>query len=147
MALTRQGIPTLCENREENLSARGAYILKENSDTPEITLFTSGSEVEIAHEAYETLTAEGKNARLVSVPCMDLFWQQDDEYIQNLICNDSVKVAVEAGCRQGWDALIGAHGGFVGMNSFGASAPAVDLYKHFGITAEAVLDAVKKKLK
>ncbi len=146
MALTRQGLPTLRENTEENLCARGAYILKENGDEPEVTLFASGSEVEIAHEAYETLTSEGKKTRLVSVPCMDLFWQQDSKYIENLLCNNSVKVAIEAGNRQSWDRIIGGHGTFIGMDGFGASAPAPELYKHFGITPDAIIEAVNKKL-
>jgi transketolase len=147
MALTRQGLPTLCENREENMVAKGAYILRESSsDKPQVTLFASGSEVEIAANAYDELVADGVAVRLVSVPCLDRFQEQDGEYIQNLICNDSIKVAVEAGIRQGWDGLIGAHSTFIGMNSFGASAPAGELYKHFGITSEAVVEAVRKKL-
>ena len=146
LALTRQGLPTLCEYREENLTAKGAYILKEQGDKPEITLFASGSEVEIAHGAYEELAKEGKSVRLVSVPCMDRFLEGDKDHFVKLVCNDSVKVAVEAGVRQGWDGIIGAHSPFIGMKSFGASAPINDLYKHFGITTEAVLDAVRKKL-
>ncbi len=146
MALTRQGLPTLRSADSENLSARGAYILKETSDTPDVTLFASGSEVAIAHDAYETLAGEGVNVRLVSCPCLDLFAQQDGEYITNLVCNDSIKIAVEAGVRQGWDALIGAHGSFIGMNSFGASAPIDELYEHFGITAEAIIAKAKEKL-
>lgn len=143
LALTRQGLPTLCDNRDENLVAKGAYILKETSDKPEITLFASGSEVEIAHEAYEHFQAQGKQVRLVSVPCMDLLFEQDEDYIHNLTCNDSIKVAVEAGIRQGWDALIGAHGIFIGMNSFGASAPANELFEHFGITTKHIIKAVE----
>ena len=146
LALTRQGLPTLCENRTENATARGAYILKENGDTPEVTLFASGSEVEIAHGAYEELVKDGVAVRLVSVPCMDLFFEQDQDYFVSLVCNKSIKIAVEAGIRQGWDHIIGGHSPFIGMNSFGASAPAGDLYKHFGITTEAVLDAARKKL-
>lgn len=147
MALTRQGLPTLRGAERENLSARGAYVLRENSsDTPDVTLFASGSEVEIAHEAYQVLIKDGLKVRLVSCPCLDLFWQQDKDYINALVCNNSVKVAVEAGVRQGWDALIGAHGGFIGMNGFGASAPAEELYAHFGITSEAVVNEVKRKL-
>lgn len=146
MALTRQNLPTLCEYREENLSAKGAYILKETSDTPRVTLFASGSEVEIAHEAYEKLVADGVDVRLVSVPCMDLFFEQDGKYIQSLICNDSIKVGIEAAIRQGWDGIIGAHSTFIGMKGFGESAPYKELYKHFDITAEAVLNAVKAKL-
>ncbi len=146
LALTRQGVPTLRGAETENLSARGAYILRESGDKPDITLYASGSEVEIAHEAYDQLVADGHAVRLVSVPCMDLFWQQDPDYITDLICNDSVKVAIEAGVRMGWDSIIGAHGAFIGMNSFGASAPIDELYKHFGITSEAVVKAAKTKL-
>ncbi|HRQ61942.1 MAG TPA: transketolase C-terminal domain-containing protein, partial [Alphaproteobacteria bacterium] len=147
LALTRQGLPTLCGNRDTNFVAKGAYILKEQGTKPEVTLFASGSEVEIAHAAYEELVAEGKQVRLVSVPCMDLFLNGDTDHFTKIVCNDSVKVAVEAGIRQGWDGIIGAHSPFIGMNSFGASAPIKDLYNHFGITTEAVLDAVRKKLK
>jgi transketolase len=143
LALTRQGLPTLREADSENKTAKGAYILKENSDAPEITLFTSGSEVEIAHKAYEELAPKNK-IRLVSVPCMDLFFQQDGEYFQSLVCNRSLKIAIEAGIQQGWERIIGPHGIFIGMNSFGASAPAEKLYEHFGITAEAVVNAALK---
>ncbi|MGN7438555.1 MAG: transketolase [Alcanivorax sp.] len=146
MALTRQGLPTLCDNREDNYTAKGAYILKETGDKPEITLYASGSEVEIAHEAYEHFSAQGKAVRLVSVPCLDLFLEQDGDYIGSIACNDSVKVAVEAGIRQPWDRLLGPKGIFIGMNSFGASAPAGDLYKHFGITTEAIIESVEKAL-
>lgn len=146
MALTRQGLKTLRAADQDNLTARGAYILKENSSEPEVTLFASGSEVEIAHEAYEELTADGIKVRLVSCPCLDLFAQQDADYIQMLTCNSSVKIAIEAGVRQGWDALIGAHGSFIGMNSFGASGPIADLYTHFGITAEAIVAKAKDRL-
>ncbi len=146
LALTRQGLPTLCDNREDNLTAKGAYILKETGGDPEITLFASGSEVEIAHEAYEHFASQGKAVRLVSCPCLDLFWEQDGEYIQNLICNKSIKVGVEAGIRQSWDRLIGGHSIFIGMDSFGASAPASDLYEHFGITSQAIIESVEKAL-
>ncbi len=146
LALTRQGVPTLRGNEAENKSAFGAYILMETSDKPDVTLFASGSEVAIAHEAYERLVAEGVAVRLVSCPCLDLFTQQTSAYIQNLICNDSVKIAVEAGVRQGWDGIIGAHSTFIGMNSFGASAPIDELYAHFGITADAIVAAAQGKL-
>ena len=146
LALTRQGLPTLRGNESENLSAKGAYILKESAAEPQVTLFASGSEVAIANDAYETLVAEGIATRLVSCPCLDLFAQQDGEYIHKLTCNNSVKIAVEAGVRQGWDGLIGAHGTFIGMDSFGASAPIDDLYLHFGITAAKIVEAAKAKL-
>jgi len=146
LALTRQGLPTLCESKAENQSAKGAYILKETGQTPDITLFATGSEVEIAHEAYEHFVSAGKEVRLVSCPCLDLFWEQSSEYIQSFICNNSIKVAVEAGIRQSWDRLIGGHGIFIGMNGFGASAPANELYKHFGITSDAIIERVQTKL-
>lgn len=147
LALTRQGLPTLSENRSENLSARGAYILKQTSDeTPDITLYASGSEVEIAAEAYDHFATKGLTVRLVSCPCLDLFWEQDGEYIQSIICNKSIKVAVEAGIRQSWDRLIGGHSIFIGMDGFGASAPAKDLYEHFGITANKIIQRIEKYL-
>ncbi len=146
LALTRQGLPTLCEDRDENLTAKGAYILKETDGEPDITLFASGSEVEIANEAYEHFVAAGKNVRLVSAPCLDLLWEQDGEYVRSLTCNNSVKVAVEAGIRQSWDRLIGPRGIFIGMDSFGASAPAPELFKHFGITSENIIAKVEKAL-
>lgn len=147
MALTRQNLATLCEYREENLSSKGAYILKETSSSPKVTLFASGSEVEIANEAYESLTSEGIDVRLVSVPCMELFFEQDGEYKQSLLCNDSIKIGIEAAVRMGWDAIIGAHSTFIGMKGFGDSAPSEELFKHFGITSEAIIEAVKKQLK
>ncbi len=146
LALTRQGLPTLCDNRAENMTAKGAYILKKTFDDPEITLFASGSEVEIAHIAYEYFAKQGKAIHLISCPCLDLFWEQDENYIKSIICNDSIKVAVEAGIALSWDKLIGRHGIFIGMDSFGASAPASELYKHFGITSDAIIEAVTSKL-
>lgn len=146
LALTRQALPTLCEEREENMVARGAYILMETSKEPDVTLFASGSEVSIAYEAYEALDKDGVAVRLVSVPCMDLFFEQDAEYFQSLVCNKSVKIAVEAGIRQGWDRIIGGHADFIGMKGFGASAPAELLYEYFGITADAIVAAAKEQL-
>lgn len=143
LALTRQGLPTLREDDPVNKSSLGAYILEDCAeDEPEVTLFASGSEVHLAIEAAEQL---GDGARVVSVPCMDLFWEQDGEYIQSLLCNKSYKVAIEAGARQSWDRFIGGHGTFIGMNGFGASAPAKDLFEHFGITTKAIVDAVNNK--
>lgn len=148
LALTRQGVPTLREDDPVNKSSLGAYILQDcASDEPEVTIFASGSEVQLAMEAAEELGAkENKDVRVVSVPCMDLFWEQDSEYIQSLICNDSIKVGVEAGIRQSWDRFIGGHGIFVGMDSFGASAPAEKLFEHFGITTKEIIKKVKEKL-
>ena len=146
LSLTRQSLPTLCENRKDNRSAKGAYILKETGNSPQVTLFATGSEVSVAQTAYDQLSKEGIKTRLVSVPCLDLFWQQDKKYIDSLVANDSIKIAIEAAARQSWDRILGMEGIFIGMEGFGASAPAPDLYKHFGITAEAVVKAVKEKL-
>ena len=146
LSLSRQGVKALCEDRDDNLCAKGAYILKETGGNPEITLFASGSEVEIAASAYEHFSGNGRQVRLVSVPCFELFWQQPEGYFESLVCNASIKVGVEAGVRQGWDSILGGHGIFIGMSSFGASAPAKDLYEHFGITAQAVIERVQKAL-
>ena len=147
LALTRQGLPTLREEEVANMTAKGAYILAHSVGMPKVTIFASGSEVEIAMEAKTKLDAAGHTTRVVSVPCMDLFFEQDGEYQQSLICNDSVKVAVEAAIQQGWERIIGPHGAFVGMTGFGDSAPADVLYKHFGITVDAVVEKATAKLK
>lgn len=142
LALTRQGVSTVRADSENNLCAKGAYVIKDCASAPDVTIFASGSEVEIALTAATQI--EG-NVRVVSVPCFELFFEQSSEYIQSLICNESIKVAVEAGVRQGWDSIIGGHGIFIGMKSFGDSAPAGTLYKHFGITSDAIVAAVKKR--
>ena len=143
LALTRQGLPTLCDDRAENMVSKGAYILQDCDGEPEVTIFASGSEVHLAIEAADKIDA---NVRVVSVPCMDLFFEQPSEYFTDLVCNSSVKIGVEAAIRQGWDRILGGHSPFIGMDSFGASAPAGDLFKHFGITVDAIVDAANKKL-
>lgn len=144
LALSRQGIPTVCDMRDENMVAKGAYIIRDcGCDSPDVTIFASGSEVHLAIEAAEQIDAK---VRVVSVPCFELFAEQDGEYIQSLVCNNSIKIGVEAGVRLGWDSLIGAHSTFIGMNSFGDSAPAEQLFEHFGITTQAIVDAANTKL-
>jgi len=147
LALTRQGLPTLrTEHTAENLCARGGYVLAEASGTRTVTLIATGSEVEIALAARAALEAEGVATAVVSMPCFELFAQQDDAYRKQVLGPGTVRVGVEAAVRQGWDALVRSHGGFVGMDSFGASAPAGQLYARFGITAEAVVAEAKKRL-
>lgn len=147
LALTRQNLPAVrLEKTEENLSARGGYILREAEGDHEVTLFATGSEVEIALEAKDKLEENDIGTRIVSVPCYDLLMEQDADYIQSLRGDASVLGAVEAAIRMGWDSLIGYDGVFVGMNSYGDSAPYEDLYKHFGITSDALVDAIKAKL-
>ncbi len=147
LALTRQGLPTLRKNYEEdNLSALGAYELMTASDDAKVTIFASGSEVEIAVKAREVLEAKGIPTRVVSVPCFELFEHQVESYKTALIGNAPVNIAVEAAIRQGWDRFIGRDGVFIGMTGFGASGPIDALYKHFGITPEAVVAAAEAKL-
>ncbi|MEM6626556.1 MAG: transketolase [Pseudomonadota bacterium] len=147
LALTRQGVsPSRVEHVDENLSAKGGYVLAGAESPEKIVLLASGSEVEIALQAREILETQGVGARVVSMPCFELFEAQSDAYIQEVLGGSLPKVAVEAGVRFGWDRWIGSDGGFVGMDSFGASAPYKDLFKHFGITAEAVVDAALKRV-
>jgi transketolase len=147
LALTRQNLPTLrTTHSDENLSAKGAYELEAASGEAKATIFATGSEVEIAVAARAALEAKGVPTRVVSVPSFELFRKQDEAYRAAVLGAGTVKVAIEAGIRQGWDEIIGSDGAFVGMTGFGASAPIEDLYKHFGITADAVVAAVEGKL-
>ncbi len=147
LALTRQNLPAQRKTFEENnLCARGAYVLIDNDDDNAVTIFASGSEVEIAVEAHKDLSEAGIAARVVSVPAFELFEAQSDDYKAAVIGSGNVKIAVEAGIRMGWDRFIGTDGLFVGMTGFGASAPYKELYEHFGITKDAVVAAVKEKL-
>ena len=145
-ALTRQGLPPVRSSADKNMCSRGGYVLKAGAGADDIVLLASGSEVHLAVEAHKTLADQGISARVVSVPCMDLFLDQDEKYIRSVIGKDLPKIAIEAGIRQGWDGLIGRNGGFVGMNSFGASAPGAALFEHFGITADAVVAKAKDML-
>jgi transketolase len=147
MALTRQNLPQL-RNRldEDNICAQGAYEIAGPDGRADVSIFATGSEVSIAVEAAQKLAEKGVAARVVSVPCFELFFEQPDDVRRAIIGDARVKIGVEAAVRMGWDAIIGADGIFVGMHSFGASAPYKELYKHFGITAEAIADAALKKL-
>jgi transketolase len=131
---------------DENLSARGAYELAAAGGAADVTIFASGSEVEIALDAKAKLDAAGIAANVVSVPCFELFEEQDEAYRNGILGKAKVKIAIEAGIRMGWDRFIGTDGIFIGMTGFGASAPYEQLYKHFGITADAAAEAARKKL-
>ncbi len=148
MVLTRQGVPLQrTSHTDENLCAKGGYVLAEGEGGDrQVTLFATGSEVQLAIAARETLQADGISTAVVSMPCWELFDAQDDAYRQSVLGQGTIRVACEAGVRMGWDAYVRPHGGFVGMSSFGASAPAGQLYEHFGITAENVVQAVKERL-
>jgi transketolase len=142
LALTRQNVPQLrLGHAETNRCAAGAYEIVPADGVAAVSLFASGSEVSIAIEARKFLRDRRVPARVVSVPCFELFLAQPEEVRRGIIGSAAVRVAVEAAVRQGWDAVIGSDGAFVGMTSFGASAPYKDLYRHFGITAEAVAQA------
>ena len=153
LALSRQNLPTVrLEHKTKNLSAMGGYVLADADGKRQAILMASGSEVEIALAARDLLQAEGIGTRVVSMPCMELFAEQDASYRKRVLPGGPVRVAVEAGVRMGWDQwLLGERGreakaDFVGMDSFGASAPAGELYEHFGITAQATAAKVKALL-
>ncbi|MER9936800.1 transketolase [Mesorhizobium sp. M0088] len=147
LALTRQNLPTVRnEFVARNLSSQGAYELAAASSEAAVTIFATGSEVEIALGARDLLEKHGHPTRVVSVPCFELFDQQSDDYRKKTIGNAPIKMAIEAGIRQGWDHLIGSDGIFVGMTGFGASGTIEQLYPHFGITAEAAAKAAEARL-
>ncbi|MDI6027814.1 transketolase [Corticibacterium sp. UT-5YL-CI-8] len=147
LALTRQNLPAVrTEFVEENLCGYGAYELATADGDAVVTIFATGSEVEIALAARALLQGHGHPTRVVSVPAFELFEKQDEAYRSAIIGDAKVKVAIEAGIRQGWDAFIGTDGVFIGMHGFGASGEIADLYKHFGITAEDTAKAVEARL-
>jgi len=131
---------------ERNRCAGGAYELIAADGTAAVSLFASGSEVSIAVAAQKLLTARSIPARVVSVPCFELFLAAPEAERAVIIGNAKINVAVEAGIRQGWDAIIGTAGAFVGMSGFGASAPYKELYQHFGLTPEKVAEAALQRL-
>ena len=147
LALTRQNLPQLRTNApNDNPCAHGAYELVAAQGDARVSLFASGSEVEIAVTAQKQLAERGIASRVVSVPSLELLLAQPEQRQKAIIGNAPVKIAIEAGVRWGWDAIIGHDGEFIGMHGFGASAPAKDLFKHFGITAEAAVNAAVKRL-
>ncbi|WP_289151564.1 transketolase [uncultured Salipiger sp.] len=137
LALSRQGLPTVrTRHTEANLTARGAYVLRDVARR-DVTLIATGSEVEIALAASEALAAEGIAVAVVSAPCFELFAEATPEQ-RAAVLGDAPRIGIEAAIRQGWDLMLRPEDGFIGMTGFGASAPAPELYRHFGITADAV---------
>jgi transketolase len=149
LALSRQNLPSLRSTyTKENLCAYGAYTLCEYSaDAAEVVLMGTGSEVQLCVEAAKQLNAEGVATRVVSMPSWELFMKQPKTYREEVLPKAALKVAVEAASGFGWERFVGEEGVFIGMNGFGASAPAPELYTHFGITAEAIVNVVKAKRK
>jgi transketolase len=146
LALTRQPLPLQrTEAHGENRSAEGAYVLAEADGERQVTLLATGSEVAIAMDARAALAAAGIRAAVVSMPCWELFEEQDEAY-RKAVLGSAPRVAVEAAARLGWDRWLGARSAFIGMSGFGASAPIEALYPHFGITAEKVAEAAKSLL-
>jgi len=148
LCLSRQGLPALPSRSEldANPCAKGAYVVHEPGLPRQLTILATGSEVHLAVEAVKALDADGIAAAVVSMPSWELFRRQTEDY-RNSVLGDTPRIAVEAGVRQGWDEWIGANGTFVGMNGFGSSAPAVQLFEHFGLTATAVADAARGLIK
>lgn len=146
LALSRQNLPLLREDYKENLTAKGAYIIRGDAKKRQATLIATGSEVSLAVEAAEALEKEGISTAVVSMPCMELFDAQPISY-QEEVLGTAPRIAVEAGSKFGWEKYVGLNGDIIGMDGFGASGPAEELYKYFGITVEEIVDSVKNCLK
>jgi transketolase len=147
LVLSRQNLPQLRTSApSDNPCSHGAYELVAAQGEAKVSLFASGSEVEIAVAAQKQLAERGIASRVVSVPALELLLAQPADRQKAIIGNAPVKIAIEAAVRWGWDSVIGHDGEFIGMHGFGASAPAKDLFKHFGITAEAAVNAALKRL-
>ena len=145
LVLTRQALPTMRTDIAENRCARGGYVLAEADGPRQATLIATGSEVSIAMAARESMAGDGISVAVVSLPCWELFEQQDEAY-RAAVLGGAPRVGIEAACGFGWERWLGNDGVFIGMTDFGASAPYEDLYKHFGITPEAIAAAVRKRL-
>ncbi len=146
LALTRQGVPTLRHGAQgDNLSARGAYILADSEGARQVTLLATGSEVHLALAARATLKTKGVAAAVVSMPCWELFDKQDAAY-RGAVLGSVPRIAIEAAGTFGWSHYVGEAGAVIGMTGFGASAPAEELYRHFGITAEKMVEAALARL-
>lgn len=147
LALTRQGVPPVRTGfTNENYCAKGAYILADADGNRQATIIATGSEIEIALAARDRLQQDGIGTAVISAPCLELFDQQDAAYRTSVLAPGSAVVAVEAATSMGWDRYLAGRGAFIGMSGFGASAPADQLYEHFGITSTAVVDAIKAQL-
>jgi len=145
IALSRQNLHEFREISDQfnvNSCEKGIYLIKANSDNPDYALFASGSEVEIAIDAYNSLTESGMKAAIYSVPCLDLFNDQDNNFKNNIIKKAKQNIVIEAGISQGWEKILGDDGLFVGMSSFGASGPYKELYQHFGLTKDHIINMI-----
>ena len=146
LALSRQNLPMLRTDAKLNLSARGGYIIYGEKDNRQATLIATGSEVSLAVEAAQALAQEGIKVAVVSMPCTELFDAQDISYQEDIL-GQAPRIAIEAGSKFGWERYVGLKGDIIGMDGFGASGPAGELYNYFGITKEEIVDSVKSYLK
>ncbi|HEY7811170.1 MAG TPA: transketolase [Allosphingosinicella sp.] len=147
LALSRQNLPQVRLERSENLSARGAYRLRAATPARRVVLIGTGSEVELALAAADALEAQGVGADVVSMPCWSLFDAQDEAYRADLLPADTLRVSIEAGTTLGWERYTGSNGLNIGLDRFGASAPAEDLFRRFGFTPEAIVPRILAALK
>jgi transketolase len=130
----------------ENRSARGAYRLREASNDRKVVLLATGSEVHLAAEVADRLEADRIGADVVSMPCWELFEEQDEAYRNDILGQDVLRVSIEAGATLGWERYTGSDGLNFGIDRFGASAPAPKLFEYFGLTADAIAPQISKKL-
>ncbi|MDR3326339.1 MAG: transketolase [Rhodospirillaceae bacterium] len=145
-SLCRQPLPTLRNNSSDNKSARGAYILADSNGTRHVTIIATGSEVKLALKAREILMKKKIATAVISMPCQELFDKQDLEYKKSVLGDKTIRISVEAASTFGWERYVGLEGSIIGLSSFGMSAPAEQIYNHFGITTEAIVDIALAKL-
>ena len=147
IALSRQKLPYVCENSSgENMCSKGGYILKTTSDQPQVSLIASGSEVEIALEAQNKLKSNNIESEVISVPCYDLFQGQKDEYKNQILRNDTLKISIEASTQSGWKNIVGKEGITFGLSTYGKSAPYKDIYTLFNLTSDEIVKITKLRL-
>jgi len=149
LALTRQAVPTFDRTKYASAEGvrKGAYVFADTQGTPDVILIGTGSELQLAVEAQDKLASEGVKARVVSMPCWDLFEEQSAEYKESVLPSAvRARVAVEAGIPIGWERYVGLEGRVVGQRQFGASGPAKEVFKHFGFTSEAVMKQAKESI-
>ena len=147
IALSRQKLPYVCENSSgENMCSKGGYILKTTSDQPQVSLIASGSEVEIALEAQNKLKSNNIESQVISVPCYDLFQGQKDEYKNQILRNDTLKISIEASTQSGWKNIVGKEGITFGLSTYGKSAPYKDIYTLFNLTSDEIVKITKLRL-
>ncbi len=148
IALSRQKLPFVTETlTQKNMSSFGAYEIRKNEPNPEITLIASGSEVKVAIEAFNKLKDLNINSKVISMPCQELFNKQSKDYKEKIFEKNSLKISIEASSIYGWEKYVGTEGASLGMKSFGKSAPLKDLYEHFNLTSNNVVDLAKKMLR